>query len=73
MKEKQWPHKWHKAMRRKFPTLTHTVNVLQKEGRNVRKRMRKGKMKRKGMEQTRERRKRIKEEKMGKEKLEKIS
>ena len=73
MKEKQWPHKWHEAMRRKFPLLTHTVNVLQKEGRNERKRMRKEKMKRKGMEQTRERRKRIREEKMGKEKLEKIS
>ena len=71
MKEKQWPHKWHEAMRRKFPPLTHTVNVLQKEGRNERKIMRKVKMKRKGMEQTRERRKRIREEKMGKEKLEK--
>ena len=71
MKEKQWPHKWHEAMRRKFPPLTHTVNVLQKEGRNERKRMRKEKMKRKGMEQTRERRKRIREEKMGRVKLEK--
>ena len=71
MKEKQWPHKWHEAMRRKFPPLTHTVNVLQKEGRNERKRIRNEKMKRKGMKQTRERRKRIREDKMGIEKLEK--
>ena len=44
MKEKQWPHKWHEAMRKKFPPLAYTVNVDPKRERNP-KRERKGKKK----------------------------